>query len=288
MNKSKKFGSIALIGLANSGKSTLVNRLVGVKVSIVSPKAHTTRDNVMGVAIYGDTQIELFDSPGFFSKTTRRGSSRSMVRGPWEAIDNSDLALCIFDSRFKLKNEFDYIWNKFKNITIPKFLVLNKVDLVSKSRLLPLTQELNKQADFNETFMISAKNGDGIDEMLSKIDSYLPEGEWKYTEDKTTNLSSRALAAEITREQIYIQLHKEIPYSSRVETDIWEEMSPDSIKVHQTIYVNKDAHRKIVIGDNAAKIKSIGMTARKELENVFDCKFHLYLHVAVKAEKSED
>ncbi|HET6538088.1 MAG TPA: GTPase Era [Sphingopyxis sp.] len=282
----QRCGFVAVVGAPNAGKSTLVNALVGQKVAIVSAKAQTTRTRLMGVAMEGDTQIVLIDTPGIFEPTRRL--DRAMVAAAWGSLEESEAILVIVDAAAKLSGRVERVLEGVAGRPEKKFLVLNKVDLVKKEKLLTIATELNERLPFDETFFISASSDDGVPQLRSMLAKMMPEGVWHFPEDEVSNASERTLAAEITREQIYRQLHEELPYQSTVETELFKSRPDGSAEIHQQILVARDSQRAIVLGKGGARIKEIGARSRAELAEVLDRKVHLYLHVKVKPDWDED
>ncbi len=278
-------GFVAVLGAPNVGKSTLVNRLVGAKVSIVSPKVQTTRTRVTGIALRAATQIVFVDLPGVFAP--RRRLDRAMIDAAWRGGADADVALLVIDATRGLDDDSERIVAGLVERKLDAVLVINKIDLVKRTALLGLAAELNARASFSATFMISALTGDGAEELMRHLASRMPPGPWLYPEDQLTDLSERLLAAEITREQIFMQLHQELPYSVAVETEKWEDFADGSVRLDQVIYVQREGQRKIVIGEKGSRIKAIGAAARTELAKLLGRKVHLFLHVKVAADWSE-
>jgi GTPase len=279
-------GFVALIGAPNVGKSTLANALVGSKVSIVTPKVQTTRTLVRGIAIVGDAQLIFVDTPGIFSP--RRRLDRAMVGSAWGSTQDADIVALLIDARKGLKEDDEAIADKFAEIRAVKVLVLNKVDLVEKPALLVLTQKLNERAAFAATFMISAVNGDGVADLKTWFAARVPEGPWLYPEEQISDAPLRQLAAEITREKLYLRLHQELPYQSTVETEVWKELRDGSVRIEQTIYVERESQRKIVLGKAGQAIKAIGAAARSEIAAAIEQPVHLFLHVKVREGWGDD
>jgi GTP-binding protein Era len=273
-------GFVALIGAPNAGKSTLVNRLVGTKVSIVTHKVQTTRTIVRGVATHGNAQIVFLDTPGIFKP--RRALDRAMVTTAWGGARDADLVLLLVDAERGISEDTERILDGLKDVRQPKFLLLNKVDRVRPETLLKLTADANAKVEFAETFMISALTGSGCDDLLDHLAKALPEGPWYYPEDQVSDLPLRQLAAEITREKLYLRLHQELPYSSHVETEKWEEKKDGSVRIDQVIYVERDGQKKIVLGHKGETIRAIGEASRKELAGILEQKVHLFLFVKVR------
>lgn len=278
-------GVAAVMGAPNAGKSTLVNRLVGSKVSIVSPKVQTTRTRVAGIAMEGQAQIILIDTPGVFAP--RRRLDRAMVDAAWRGAEDADIVLVLVDAKRGLDEETRAILSGLRERKIEAALVLNKIDLVKRPALLTAVAAINGVHAFGDTFMISAESGDGVADLRTYLAARMPEGPWLYPEDDLTDMPARLLAAEVTREHAFRQLHEELPYSLTVETESWEEQKDGSAKVNQVIYVRKEGQRKIVIGQGGARIKAIGSAARVELQKLLERKLHLFLHVKV-AEKWDE
>jgi len=273
-------GVVAVMGAPNSGKSTLVNAMVGSKVSIVSPKVQTTRTRVTGVAIEGPAQIVLLDTPGVFAP--RRRLDRAMVDAAWRGAVEADSVLLLIDAKRGLDEEVRALIEGLAERRIATVLVLNKIDLIKHARLLTLSAELNQLFAFTDTFMVSAENGDGVADLKRHLAGRMPEGPWLYPEDDLTDMPMRLLAAEVTREHAYRQLRQELPYSLAVETEAWTDQEDGSARIDQVIYVRKDSQRKIVIGAKGGQVKAIGAAARAELQTVLGRKVHLFLHVKVQ------
>jgi GTP-binding protein Era len=273
-------GFVALIGAPNAGKSTLVNRLVGAKVSIVTHKVQTTRAIVRGIAIHGQTQIVFVDTPGIFKP--RRRLDTAMVSTAWGGAKDADIVLAIIDAERGLKGDALALIEKLADIRQPKVLVLNKVDRVKADTLLALSERANELASFDRTFMVSALTGSGCDAILDYLAEALPKGPWYYPEDQISDLPMRQLAAEITREKLFLRLHQELPYSSTVETEKWEEKPDGSVRIDQVIYVERDSQKKIVLGEKGQTIKAIGAASRKEIGDMLDQTVHLFLFVKVR------
>ncbi|MBM3552056.1 MAG: GTPase Era [Alphaproteobacteria bacterium] len=279
-------GFAALVGAPNAGKSTLLNQLVGAKVSIVSRKAQTTRALVRGIAIEGAAQIILVDTPGIF--TPKRRLDRAMVASALAGAADADVIALLVDSRKGLDEEVEAILTQLHQAKAPKLLVLNKIDLIPRERLLALAQTLNERQKFDETFMISALNGDGVDALRQALARRMKPSPWLYPEDQLSDAPLRLLAAEITREKLYERLHDELPYQSTVETESWTNQKDGSARIEQTIYVARDSQKKIVIGEGGRTIKSIGQAARKEIAEAAEQKVHLFLFVKVRENWAED
>ena len=283
---SQRFGTVAVVGAPNAGKSTLVNALVGQKVAIVSPKAQTTRTRLMGIAIAGESQLLLTDTPGIFEP--KRRLDRAMVAAAWGSAQDVDLIALVVDVSTGLKRGVGDMLDRLKDRSEPKLLILNKVDLVKKEALLALIAQVQGRAVFEEIYMVSASTGDGVPELKAALAARVPEGPWHFPEDQVSDATDRMMAAEITREQLYHQLHAELPYASAIETEKYEERKDGSIVIHQQILVGRDTQKAIVLGKGGARIKQIGESARKELTEAFGRKVHLFLHVKVNPKWEED
>jgi GTP-binding protein Era len=280
-------GFIALIGAPNAGKSTLLNALIGAKVAIVSPKPQTTRMRVLGLAIEGQSQLIYVDTPGIFAP--RRRLDRAMVSAAWTGAGDADIVALLVDaSPERAGGDGREIIGRLAETRRPAMLILNKIDLTDRPRLLTLAAELNARLPFTDTFMVSARTGDGLEDLRRTFAGRVAAGPWLYPEDQLSDLPTRLLAAEITREQLYLQLGQELPYSSTVEHEKWEERDDGSALIHQVILVERPGQKAIVIGKGGAKIKAIGEAARKELTQALDRQVHLKLHVKVREEWSED
>lgn len=279
-------GVIALLGAPNAGKSTLTNALVGQKVAIVSPKVQTTRQRLTGIAIEGAAQLLLVDTPGLF--TPRRRLDRAMVEGAWAGAADADLLLMIVDPRAGLTAEVRAILDQLSARAGPRWLVLNKVDVVGKGTLLALAADANALAAFERTFMVSALTGDGIADLKLALAAVVPEGPWLFPADQLTDAPQRLLATELVREQLFLQLGAELPYASAVVTEKFEERRDGSAAVHAQILVDRDSQKAIVLGARGARIKAIGEAARREMEALLDRRVHLFLHVKVRPGWAED
>ena len=282
----ERCGFVAVVGAPNAGKSTLVNALVGQKVAIVTPKAQTTRTRLMGIAIAGTSEILLIDTPGIFEP--RRRLDRAMVAAAWGSAQDADLIALVVDAKQGLTRGVGEMVERLKERREPAILVLNKVDLVPKEKLLTLAAELNARGKFEEIFMISAATGDGVGDLKATLARRVPEGPWHFPEDQVSDATDRMLAAEVTREQLYHQLHAELPYESAIETEKFEERPDGSAAIHQQILVARDSQKAIVLGKGGARIRAIGEAARKELSQLLGRKVHLFLHVKVNPKWEED
>jgi len=279
-------GFVALIGAPNVGKSTLVNALVGAKVTIVSRKVQTTRALIRGIVIENNAQIVLVDTPGIF--LPKRRLDRAMVSTAWSGAHDADLVCVLLDAKTGIDEEAEAILAKAASVNHDKILVINKVDLVQREKLLALAQAANERMKFAKTFMIAAISGDGVDDIRTTLAEMVPPGPYLYPEDQMSDAPMRQLAAEITREKIYQKLHQELPYQSTVETDKWEERKDKSVRIEQTIFVERESQRKIVLGKGGATIKSIGADSRKELMQILDVPVHLFLFVKVRENWGDD
>ena len=279
-------GFVALIGAPNAGKSTLINALVGAKVSIVSRKVQTTRALVRGIAIVGEAQLVLMDTPGIFAP--KRRLDRAMVTTAWGGASDADIVVLLIDARKGVDDEAASILGKLAEVRQPKVLVLNKVDVADKPALLALAQKIGAQAKFDATFMLSALTGDGVDDLKKWLAEHSPIGPWHYPEDQISDAPMRALAAEITREKLFNRLHQELPYQATVETESWKELRGGDVRIEQTIYVERESQRKIVLGKGGATIKAIGAKARKEIAEMTEQKVHLFLFVKVREGWGDD
>jgi GTP-binding protein Era len=282
-------GFVALIGAPNSGKSTLLNALVGAKVSIVSRKVQTTRARVLGIAIVGKAQIIFVDTPGIFAP--RKRLDRAMVAAAWQGAEDADLIALLVDAHAcarTLDRDTEAIVAKLKESGRKAVLILNKVDLVNPPQLLGLADRLNREGVFTDTFMISALTGDGVADVRGHFATAMPAGPWLYPEDQISDMPDRLLAAELVREQLFEQLHQELPYALTVETEGWEERQDGSVKIDATIYVQRESQRAIVLGKAGERIKTVGAGARKELEALFERRVHLFLFVKVREKWQDD
>jgi GTP-binding protein Era len=286
MVEETRCGFVALIGSTNVGKSTLVNALVGSKVAIVTPKAQTTRALLRGIATDSTAQIILVDTPGLFMP--KRRLDRAMVASAWSGAGDADVICVVIDAQHGFAQETPELLDRLKELRQPKALVLNKIDVVDKPSLLGLAQDANARAAFTVTFMISALKGDGVADLKHWLASAVPAGPWLYPEDQIADAPSRSLAAEITREKLYLRLHQELPYQSTVETEAWNERPDGSLRIEQTIYVERESQRKIVLGKGGQTIKAIGAAARQEIAALFERRVHLFLFVKVREGWSED
>jgi len=291
-------GFAAIVGAPNAGKSTLVNALVGSKVSIVSPKVQTTRMRVIGIAMVdlpdggsegagSRAQLVLVDTPGIF-RVAKRRLERAMVAAAWQGAEEADVVVLVVDAQRGVGPETEAIIERLKASRAPRYLALNKIDLVPREKLLGLAADLNARLPFERTFMISALRNDGVQDVLVTLGRALPQGPFLYPEDQAADLPMRLLAAEVTREQVFLQLHQELPYEAAVETDKWDERGDGSVRIEQTIHVQRDSQRAIVLGKGGARIKQIGARARHELGQMLERPVHLFLHVKVSERWADD
>jgi len=283
---STRCGFVALIGAPNVGKSTLVNALVGSKVTIVSRKVQTTRALIRGIVIDNNAQIILVDTPGIFAP--KRRLDRAMVSTAWSGAHDADLVCALLDAKAGLDEEADRILTRLASVDHQKILVLNKVDLIQREKLLALAQAANERLPFAQTFMVSALTGDGVDDLRRTLGAMVPPGPFLYPADQMSDAPMRQLAAEITREKIYQKLHQELPYQSTVETDSWTERKDNSVRIEQTIFVERESQRKIVLGKGGATIKAIGADARREIAEILEVPVHLFLFVKVRENWGDD
>ncbi len=279
-NLPTRCGFVTLIGAPNAGKSTITNDFVGSKVSIVSPKAQTTRTMVKGIGVYENTQIIFQDTPGIFKP--KRRLDRSMVASAWGGAKDGDILVLVVDAKRGFDNETRTIIDELNKQKREAVLVLNKVDMLSKEKLLPLSAELNAYGHFTETFMVSATTGENIDIFYKYLADNLPLSPWYYPEEQMSDMPLKLLAAEVVREKLFLMLQQEIPYSLTVEPELWLRRDDNSVRAEMTIYVEREGQKKIIVGQGGAMIKKIGEKARHELENMLDCRIHLFLFVKVR------
>ena len=280
-------GFIAILGAPNVGKSTLLNRVVGAKVSIVSSKVQTTRTRILGIALVENSQLIFIDTPGIFNP--KRRLDRAMIAAAWGGARDADRIILLVDSKRGADINTEIIIEKLKENGFDNLdLVLNKIDLINKQDLLKLTKRLNNYGIFKEIFMVSAEKGDGVSDLISYLRSKIPVSPWLFPQDQISDMPMRLLAAEITREKLFMKLHQELPYAIIVETENWQNREDQSIRIEQTIYVERDSQRSIVLGKNGQMIKSIGMESRKELSEVVDAEVHLFLFVKVREKWRDD
>ncbi len=288
--RATRAGFVAILGAPNVGKSTLLNQLIGTKVSIVTPKVQTTRRRILGITIRGDTQMLFVDTPGIFRPRGRRLLEKAMVRAAWAAAADADLVLPVIDARRGLDRESREVLGGLRDHPAPRFLVVNKIDLVKdKRQLLPLVDEANRLLACERTFLVSALTREGLEDLLDAVAARLPEGPWLFPEGQVSDLRAPELAAEITREQAFLQLQQELPYSLTVETEAWTESEDGSeVRIDQTIYVARESHKPIVLGKGGQRIRAIGEKARKQLEWRLGKRVHLFLYVKVRERWMED
>ncbi|PIW26364.1 MAG: GTPase Era [Rhodospirillales bacterium CG15_BIG_FIL_POST_REV_8_21_14_020_66_15] len=279
-------GFIAVLGAPNVGKSTLVNRLVGAKVSIVSPKVQTTRTRVLGIFIEGPSQVILVDTPGIFEPKGRL--DRAMVAAAWSGAKDADAVALLIDAKAGVDARSQAIIDRLKADNRKAFLILNKIDLVAKPALLTLAESLMNTGVFTDCFMVSANTGDGVKDLAKVFAGAVPEGPWLFPEDEISDMPARLLAAEITREKLFLDLHQELPYKITVETEDWEQQADGSARVHQVVYVERDSQKGIVLGKQGAMIKRIGAAARTELQDLLGHPVHLFIHVKVRGKWQDD
>ena len=282
----QRCGLVAVLGAPNAGKSTLVNALVGQKVAIVSPKAQTTRARLMGIAIEGGTQMLLVDTPGIF--TPNRRLDRAMVKAAWEGADDADRVVLVIDAAAKVATRVEQVIEGVEARPEPKILVLNKVDIAKKDDLLVLAARLAERLQPEQIFMVSSTTGDGVADLKSHLASVMPESPWHFPEDQLTDATDRMVANELTREQLYLQLHAEVPYSAAVETEKWEDRKDGSTVIHQQILIERDSQKAIVVGKGGSRLKAIGQAAREAIAEHLGRKVHLFLHVKVNPRWDED
>lgn len=279
-------GFVAIVGAPNAGKSTLINQLVGAKIAIVSRKVQTTRIRTLGIVMAGQSQLVFVDTPGIFRP--RRRLDRAMVAAAWAGAEEADLVVLVVDAERKGADETTDIISRLKSAGRRAILALNKIDAVKRESLLKLAADLNASGIFTDTFMISALNGDGVTDLKAHLAAAVPEGPWLYPPDQLADISERLLAAEVTREKMYEQLHEELPYASTVETEAWEEQKDGSVRISQVIFVERDGQKAIVIGKKGQRLKAIGQAAREELETMLGHRVHLFLFVKVREGWGED
>lgn len=286
MTTETRCGFVALIGAPNAGKSTLLNALVGAKVSIVSRKVQTTRTQVRGIVLSGATQLIFVDTPGIFAP--KRRLDRAMVTSAWGGAGDADCVGLLVDVHKAEEDATLTLLEQVKAIRAPTFLILNKIDLIPREKLLAIAEKLNEGRNFVTTFMISALNGDGVKQILTWLEDKVPPGPWLYPEDQMSDAPLRFLAAEITREKMFERLHDELPYRSTVETESWKTLRGGAVRIEQTIYVEREGHRKIVLGEKGRTIKAIGEAARKDIAEAAEAKVHLFLFVKVRENWADD
>lgn len=279
-------GFVALIGAPNAGKSTLTNQLVGAKVAIVTHKVQTTRNRIVGIGLEGQSQLVFIDTPGIFQPGKR--FERAMVQAAWKGSEDAEMTLLVVDARKGIYDQADHIAKSLAEARRPAILVLNKIDQMKRDTLLALIAHYNSIGHFEETFMVSALTGDGVDDLKTYLATHAPEGPWMYPEDQISDMTLRLMAEEITREKIFLRLHDELPYATTIETEAFEERNDGSFKIEQVIHVERDTQKAIAIGRGGQMLKTIGQMAREDMEEAFDCKVHLFLHVRVTERWADD
>lgn len=286
LNEPTRAGFVALIGAPNAGKSTLTNALTGAKVTIVTHKVQTTRSLIRGIFTRGRAQVVLVDTPGIFAP--RKALDRAMVKAAWSGAYDADAVALLVDAKRGFDDKAGQILKRISELPQPKTLILTKIDLIKRDALLNLAQDINNALAFDATFMVSAKTGSGLEDLAIHFAQAVPEGPWLYPEDQISDLPMRSLAAEITREYLTLRLHQELPYALTVETDQWKELKSGAIRVEQTVYVERDSQRAIVLGDKGRTIRDIGSAARKELSAIAETDVQLFLHVKVRDDWGRD
>jgi GTP-binding protein Era len=287
--EARRCGFIAILGAPNVGKSTLLNRLVGTKVSIVTSKVQTTRRRVLGITVKGDAQLVFIDTPGIFQPRPGRRLELAMVRAAWRGAEDADQRILVVDAKRGLDADTRLVLEGLRERGERAIMAINKLDLVRPPTLLPLIRRFDETGLFDRVFIVSARDGDGCDDLLDALAEGLPEGPWLFPEDQLSDLSQRAMAAELTREQLFAKLHQELPYSLTVETDSWVASHDGSeVRIDQTIYVQRDTQKAIVLGKGGQQIKAVGEAARKELERMLEQRVHLFLFVKVRRKWLED
>ncbi|MCZ6722161.1 MAG: GTPase Era [Proteobacteria bacterium] len=276
----RRAGFVAVIGAPNAGKSTLLNRLIGAKIAIVTPKVQTTRARAIGILIHGPAQLVFVDTPGIFEPSRRL--ERAMVSAAWRGAETADIVLLLVDAARPADADTARIMEGLRNARHEAVLALNKIDLVKRPELLPLADRLRKEGIFSRVFMISGATGDGVSELVDYLAERIPEGPWLYPEDQLSDVSERLLAAEVTREQLFLQLQQELPYALTVETESWKELEDGSVRIDQIIYVLRESQKPILLGKGGRRIRSVGSAARKELERMLERRVHLFLFVKVR------
>lgn len=285
-NNVQKCGFVAIIGSPNAGKSTLLNRMVGAKVAIVTHKVQTTRTRVTGIGLHENTQLVFIDTPGIFAP--KRRLDRAMVSAAWKGSEDAEQTVLMVDAKKGVDDNVERILTGLSDANRKAILVINKIDTVKRESLLALVQKLNEAGQFEETFLISALNGDGVEDLKSHLADLAPEGPWMYPEDQISDVTMRLLAAEITREKVYLRLHEELPYATTVETEAWDERPDGSVRIEQVIHVERESQKGIVIGKGGKMLKLLGQMAREDMQENFDRKVHLFLHVRVTEKWADD
>lgn len=286
IESARRCGFVALLGAPNAGKSTLLNYLVGAKVSIVTPKVQTTRTRVLGIAIRDDAQIVFVDTPGIFQP--KRRLDRAMVAAAWAGAADADIVVLLVDAQKGVTHDARRIVEGLEKAGRKAILALNKIDLVKRDKLLELAATLNESGIFTDIFMISATTGDGVEDLAKTLVERLPEGPWLYPEDQLSDMAERQLAAEITREKLFLQLRQELPYALTVETEEWEDKPDGSVRIAQVIYVQRDSQKSIVLGKGGQMIKTVGAASREDLQELLGCRVHLFLFVKVREKWGDD
>ncbi len=285
-NNPQKCGFFAIIGAPNAGKSTLLNQLVGAKVAIVTHKVQTTRTRVTGIGMHENTQLVFIDTPGIFAP--KRRLDRAMVSAAWKGAEDAEKTALMVDAKKGVDDDVSRILKGLADAGRKAILVINKIDTIKREKLLALVHKLNETGIFTETFMISALNGDGVADLKAYLSDLAPEGPWMYPEDQISDITLRLLAAEITREKVYLRLHEELPYAITVETEAWDERPDGSVRIEQVIHVERESQKGIVIGKGGQMLKLLGQMAREEMQESFDRKVHLFLHVRVTEKWADD
>lgn len=285
-NDPSKCGFVAIIGAPNAGKSTLLNRMVGAKVAIVTHKVQTTRTRVTGIGLHENAQLVFIDTPGIFAP--KRRLDRAMVSAAWKGSEDAETTLLLIDAKKGVDENVERILNGLKDAGRKAVLAINKIDTIKRESLLALVQNLNETELFEDTFLISALNGDGVDDLKGYLANLAPEGPWMYPEDQISDVTMRLLAAEITREKVYLRLHEELPYATTVETESWDEQPDGSVRIEQVIHVERDSQKGIVIGKGGRMLKQLGQMAREDMQENFDRRIHLFLHVRVTEKWADD
>ena len=285
-DRETRCGFVALIGAPNAGKSTLLNQMVGGKVAIVTHKVQTTRSRLRGITSAGASQIIFVDTPGIFEP--RRKLDQAMVEAAWSGSDDADMTVLMVDARSGRTEDVDKILAKLSLLKHPAVLALNKTDVAQRENLLKLAAELNEAGAFDETFMISAETGDGVEDLKAHLAEHMPSGPWLYPEDQMADVPLRQMAAEVTREKVFLRLHEELPYASTVETEQWKELRDGSVRIEQVLFVERESQRKIALGKSGQTIKAIGSAAREELQELLQRKVHLFVFVKVRERWGQD
>ena len=285
-NNQTKCGFVAIIGSPNAGKSTLLNQMVGAKVAIVTHKVQTTRTRVTGIGLHENTQLVFIDTPGIFAP--KRRLDRAMVSAAWKGSEDAEQTVLMVDAKKGIDDNVERIVKGLSDAKRKAILVINKIDTVKRDSLLALVQKLNESDLFEDTFLISALNGDGVEDLKAHLAGLAPEGPWMYPEDQISDVTMRLLAAEITREKVYLRLHEELPYATTVETEAWDERPDGSVRIEQVIHVERESQKGIVIGKGGKMLKLLGQMAREDMQENFDRKVHLFLHVRVTEKWADD